>query len=123
MATASVGYVNDLRRKFRRAGRLEGFRFIHVHAPCPPGWRFDASMTVDVARMAVETLAWILWEYDGRLRISELSKRAAINRRDLEEYFRIQGRFKTFSDSSLKRIALEIEEKYRILEHLESEHQ
>ncbi|AIY89746.1 thiamine pyrophosphate-dependent enzyme [Geoglobus acetivorans] len=123
VATASVGYMKDLRRKFRKAGRMEGFRFIHVHAPCPPGWRFDASMTVDVARLAVETLAWILWEYDGRLRISELSRRAAINRRDLKEYFGIQGRFKAFDDDNLKRIALEIEEKYRILEHLESEHQ
>ncbi len=93
VATASVGYVKDLRGKMRKAGKKDGFRLIHVHCPCPPGWRFDSELTVEIARLAVETLFWVLWEKDRKLRISEISKRAYKSRLPAEEYILRQGRF------------------------------
>jgi pyruvate/2-oxoacid:ferredoxin oxidoreductase beta subunit len=53
-ATASVGYPLDLARKVRLARELTGFRFIHIHAPCPTGWRHAPEEAVHIARLAVQ---------------------------------------------------------------------
>jgi pyruvate ferredoxin oxidoreductase beta subunit len=37
VATASIAYPQDFYRKLKRAAEIEGFKFIHLHAPCPPG--------------------------------------------------------------------------------------
>lgn len=118
-ATASVGYMRDLRRKFRRASKLDGFRFVHVHAPCPPGWRFDSSLTVDVARMAVESLAWVLWEYDGKLKISEISERSYTGRDRIAEYLKLQGRFADLSEDEIRMIERDVEEYWLTLKALQ----
>lgn len=120
VATATVGYIRDLRKKFRKAGNREGFRFIHIHSPCPPGWRFDPSLTVEIARKAVESLAWILWEYDGKLKISELSKNSMLEKKKLEEYLRMQGRFNQIGEKEINAIFNEIRRKYTMLKNFES---
>ena len=38
--------------------------YLHVHAPCPTGWRFPSGMTTEVCRMQVRTNFVALWEYD-----------------------------------------------------------
>ncbi|WP_456328890.1 thiamine pyrophosphate-dependent enzyme [Archaeoglobus sp.] len=116
VATASVGYIRDLRRKFRTAGKKDGFRFIHVHTPCPPGWRFPSEKTVEVARKAVMSGAWILWEYDGKLRISPPSEKYAdkSKRIPLKEYLN-QGRFAHLSDEDVKEIERKIDEEWDLL--------
>ncbi|HEX6066617.1 MAG TPA: thiamine pyrophosphate-dependent enzyme, partial [Longimicrobiales bacterium] len=40
-ATASVAYPVDLLEKVRKAKAVSGTRFIHILAPCPPGWKFS----------------------------------------------------------------------------------
>jgi hypothetical protein len=37
IATASVGYPEDLFKKVKKAKDIEGTRFIHIFAPCPAG--------------------------------------------------------------------------------------
>lgn len=114
VATCSVGYIHDLRKKFRKAGKLSGFRFLHVHAPCPPGWRFPSDKTVEVARKAVMSGAWILWEYEGGvLTISPPSLKFVDkrNRIPLREYLD-QGRFKHLSDEDIREIERKVEEEW-----------
>ena len=111
VATASVGYVKDLRRKMRKAGEKDGFRLLHIHCPCPPGWKFEAGLTVEIARLAVQSLFWILWEKDNKLRISEISKKAYENRIPAEKYIKLQGRFK-----GIKREEIEELEKFAVEE-------
>src|SRR3972149_11144661 len=53
-ATASVGHPEDLLAKVRRARDLCGTRFLHILAPCPPGWRILPEQTLHLARLAVE---------------------------------------------------------------------
>lgn len=53
-ASASIGYLPDLRRKVELARSLKGFKFIHVHTPCPTGWRLPPDEGVRVARLAVK---------------------------------------------------------------------
>jgi len=89
-ATASVGYINDLRQKIARARDACGPSYIHVHTPCPAGWRFAPALTVEVARLAVRTRAWVLCEIvNGRLKINVPVK----NPLPLRRYLAVQGRF------------------------------
>jgi pyruvate ferredoxin oxidoreductase beta subunit len=118
VATATVGYVEDLRRKFRKAGELKGFRFIHIHCPCPPGWRFSSEKTIEIARKAVASGAWALFEYyNGKLRFSGVGRRYVDkeNRIPLADYLRSQGRFEHLSDEEVKELENAIEKEWEII--------
>lgn len=121
VATASVGYLPDFIDKLKRAKEVKGFRFIQLHSPCPPGWRFDSSKTVEIARMAVKCGAWILWEYDGEFRFSPASKpyKNKEKRKSLAEYMRAQGRFKGISDEEIAEIEKAIDRQWKFLEAME----
>ncbi|MCD6084367.1 MAG: 3-methyl-2-oxobutanoate dehydrogenase subunit beta [Desulfurococcales archaeon] len=107
VATASVGYPMDFIEKLRRAVLIKGFKYIHLHAPCPTGWRFDPSLTVEVAKLAVETGMWILFEaVNGKVKISppSLPYRDRSRRKPIRDYIKIQGRFRTLTDEELKKL-------------------
>lgn len=96
VATASPAYPQDLIAKVRKASKIRGFKYIHVLTPCPPGWRFDPSLTVKVARLAVTTGFWPLLEIEhGVLRLTGPSARLLDPklRKPLREYLRLQGRY------------------------------
>ncbi|MDM7934147.1 MAG: thiamine pyrophosphate-dependent enzyme [Methanothrix sp.] len=91
VATASVAYPVDLRRKVKRALAVDGPSYIQVNAPCITGWTFDAGTMVHVARLAVETGLWPLLEWsEGKL----VSVKKIRMRRPVEEYLRVQGRYR-----------------------------
>jgi len=122
VATASVGYLLDFVQKLRKAQNVKGFRFIHLHSPCPPGWRFDSSKTVEMARMAVKSGAWILWEYDGKFKLSDPSKpyKDKSRRIPIEEYIKLQGRFRGLSEEDIREIEHKIDEVWKLIELFES---
>jgi pyruvate ferredoxin oxidoreductase alpha subunit len=75
-ATASPAYPKDFLRKMKKAREHEGPSFVYVIAPCPTGWEFDASLTIEIARLAVETGFLVLYEYeDGKRTINRMPKR------------------------------------------------
>ena len=89
-ATASIGYVDDLANKIRRAKDIDGPSYIHVHTPCSTGWRFPADQTVNVARAAVDTGLWPLFEaIDGTVHVT----RKVAKLKPLAEFTNSQGRF------------------------------
>jgi pyruvate ferredoxin oxidoreductase beta subunit len=105
VATASVGYPHDLIFKLKKAKSINGFRYIHILTPDPYGWLFDPSKTAEVGKLAVQTCYWPLIEYyNGKLEVSPeslhcLDKRT---RRPLEDFIRVQGRFRRLSEFELK---------------------
>ncbi len=62
VATASIAYPADFKNKVKKALSVDGPSFIHVFAPCPTGWRFGTEQTVELARLAVETGVFVLYE-------------------------------------------------------------
>jgi pyruvate ferredoxin oxidoreductase beta subunit len=91
VATASVAFPADITSKVRRALGEPGAKFIHVHSPCPVGWGFAGSLTIEVARIGVQTgLVPIIEMVDGEL----VSVRRLAERRPVATYLRLQGRFK-----------------------------
>jgi len=114
VASASAGYPLDLIEKVRRAAAVRGPSYIHCHSPCPTGWGMDASLTVEVAKLAVRTGCVVLYEVaDGAFR---LTKRIA-HRRPVEEYLRHQSRFRHLVDdaSALAEFQRAVDERYDAL--------
>src|SRR6266567_8410694 len=62
VATASVANLRDLERKVTYAMSIEGARYIHIHVPCPLGWGSASEDTIRVARLAVESGLFPLFE-------------------------------------------------------------
>ncbi len=121
VATASVGYPQDFIAKLRKAASIKGFKFIHLHAPCPVGWRFDPSKTVEVAKLAVETGMWILFEsVNGKLTISppSIPYMDKSKRKPIREYIRIQGRFRTLSENEINILERMVDENWRLIKKL-----
>lgn len=70
-ATASVAFYDDLIAKLQKAVKPNGLRFIEILTPCPKLWCSEPSNTVEIARQAVETGLWPLFELDhGRFALS-----------------------------------------------------
>ncbi len=98
VATATIAYWQDVLMKARKGIEAEGPAFLHVFAPCPRGWRYDTSKTVEIARLAVETCVFPLWEaVDGKYSLSPQSRIVALKpdrKKPIEEYLKMQRRFR-----------------------------
>jgi pyruvate ferredoxin oxidoreductase beta subunit len=113
VATASIAYPFDYQAKVRKAKSIHGFRYIHLLSPCPPGWRFDSSLTVEIAKLAVETGIWPLFEIEyGEFRLTSVSKTLLdkSKRKPVEEYLKLQGRFSKLKPEDIKRIQNYVDE-------------
>ena len=114
LASASVGYVRDLRRKIEKAKATSGPSYIHIHAPCPTGWGYESAKTIEVARAAVETGAWPLYEVEkGRTRITVKVGEL----RPVAEYLKLQDRFRHLSDAGFEAIQAQVTEGTEALLH------
>ena len=81
----------DLARKVEAARTLRGPKLILALAPCPTGWDFDPAQMVEVGRLAVRSGVWPLKEFvDGRT----IHTKVPHQRVPVEEYLKIQGRFR-----------------------------
>ena len=90
-ATLNPAYPVDMYNKIVKAARVKGPTVLHYFTPCPTGWRFDPSLSIEVARLAVQTRMWALYEYEnGQYKINVLVKKP----RPLEDYLKLQGRFR-----------------------------
>ncbi len=89
-ATASIAYPLDLMNKVRKALAFKGPTFLHLHAPCPKGWSFESHRGPEIAKLAIETGIFPLYEIEnGETKVSHPSK----PRRPIGEYLATQGRF------------------------------
>ncbi len=118
-ATISIAYPLDFIKKVRKALEVDGPAVLHAIAPCPRGWRFDPSETVEIARLAVETGFFPLYEVEnGKLKIN------VRRTKPVEEYLKRQGRFRHLLErpeyrSFLEWIKKTIDEMWERLEKLE----
>lgn len=91
-ATASIAYTTDLQRKVKKALAIPGPTFLHVHVPCPLGWVYKAELTMEVARLAIDTGLFPLVEIEWSkvTKVRKITK----DKKPVEEYLKSQGRFR-----------------------------
>jgi pyruvate ferredoxin oxidoreductase beta subunit len=118
VAVASAGFTQDLQRKVKKAISIKGPKYIQVHVPCPLGWRHEPNAMIQVAKAAVETGLYPLIEYEN----GSLLAKKQITPKPVEEYLKLQGRFKhllnnpqeikkiqEIADSNIKKYGLKLE--------------
>jgi len=107
VAQASIFHWADLSKKVQRAMEVNGPSFINVMSPCQRSWGFDSSQTVQIAKLAVETNFWPLYEIDnGKFTLNyEPRKRTPII-----EWIKSQKRFKHLLKPENKKIIERIQE-------------
>lgn len=89
-AQASPSHWKDLLIKAEKAFAADGPAFLNVLIPCTLGWGFEPPETLKVARLAVETCFWPLYEIDrGVYRITHKPRRKL----PVEEFLKCQTRF------------------------------
>jgi pyruvate ferredoxin oxidoreductase beta subunit/2-oxoisovalerate ferredoxin oxidoreductase beta subunit len=113
-ATASVAYPEDMVRKLKKAKEIKGCKFIHVLAPCPTGWRSPPEICVKLARLAVRTKIFPLYEVTNGIEYK-------INIRPAEpmpvaEYLKLQGRFRHLTDDQIAQIQRTVDWEWEQLE-------
>lgn len=100
LATTCSSYPADIYNKFHKAKSIKGTRFIHMAVPCPTGWGYATKDTVKIGRMAVESAVVVLHEVEkGEFRLTgkSLSMAKSGRKQPVDEYLKLQGRFKQIS--------------------------
>jgi len=106
-ASASIAYPEDMMRKFRKARSMKGgTRFLHVYASCPTGWRVPSELSVKVARLAVQSGIFPLYEIENG--ISYTLNEAGT--RPVRDYLAVQGRFKHLTEADIVQIQQAVDE-------------
>ena len=106
MAAHDIPYVaqvsphnwRDLISKCEKGFECGGPAFINAVSPCPRGWRFASEDTINMAKLAVETCVWPLYEVvDGKYALTAESLKIAngvMEKKPVEDWFKAQGRYK-----------------------------
>ena len=111
VATSSVAYPMDLRAKMEKAKGIKGFRYIHNVMPCPTGWRFNPAKSIEVTKLMVDTWTWPLYEVEnGVLKVNVKPKQKPV-----EDYLKLQNRFRHLTDDQIQGIQANIDEKREML--------
>lgn len=115
VATATVAFLDDLREKVRKAKEIQGFRFIHLFAPCPTGWRLPENLSIEISRLAVAARVFPLYEvFDGRKYvINKMSEKIPV-----QDYLKPQGRFSHLTPEKIAEIQKNVDSGMEYLEKL-----
>jgi len=119
-AQATISNWNDLITKAQKAFNADGPAFLNILAPCPRGWRYPEEDTVDIAKLAIDTGFWPLYEVEnGMLKVTYKPK----ERKPVVEWLKSQGRYKHLLKPGNEAIIESIQEHVdKTWEKLESGH-
>jgi pyruvate ferredoxin oxidoreductase beta subunit len=104
VATAISSYPLDLYDKFQTAKEIYGPKYIHILAPCPPGWGYEPKDSIEIGRLAVQTGFWPLYEIkEGKFELSKDSQRFLdpTKRKPIEAYIKTQKRFRNIKPQEI----------------------
>ena len=90
VATASVADLHDLEAKVTKAMGFHGARYIQINVPCPLGWGAAAHDTIKLARLAIETGLFPIFEAENG-RVTHVRK--IRHKVPVSDYLKLQKRF------------------------------
>ena len=105
-ATATAGFLPDLVRKVEKAKAMRGMRLLVILIPCLDGWGVPEHQGVAVARLAVESGAFPLYEVEdgSRYTLNDPPKS-----RPIGDYLRAQRRYAHLDDAEVEALQGEID--------------
>lgn len=112
IATASPSDLNDLAAKVEKAKGIRGTKVIIIIIPCLPGWGVQDNSAVQVARLAVETGVFPLFEVEDGLKytLSVDTKTRAV-----ADYLKQQKRYRHLSDDDIAALQADVDEEWERL--------
>ena len=112
VATATNSHPIDFMNKVKKAREVKGPAYIHCLSVCPTGWRAAPELCIELGRLAVETGIFPLYEVEnGRYRLTEMPD----DLRPVEDYLKVQGRFRHLTPDQIKTIQDRVNLEYRKL--------
>lgn len=111
-ASANIGYLDDLTEKVKKAKEVQGPGFVQIYTSCPTGWKMEPKNTVGVAKKAVKSRMWNLYEYeDGQWVINvEIDDPIPV-----EDYLMLQGRFRHLKEDEIQKIQEHVDDQWEKL--------
>ena len=104
VATASIAYLRDLKKKIKKAMTYHGPRYIQIDTPCPSVWSFASHLTLEIGRLAVNSGLVPLFEKEN----GEITATRKIKHKiPVTDYLNKQKRYRHLFDS--ERGQLEVE--------------
>jgi pyruvate/2-oxoacid:ferredoxin oxidoreductase beta subunit len=108
VATTTIAHPLDLMNKVRKALSQPGPTFLHILCPCPKGWLFDEKLTPEMAKLAVETGMWSMYEWEnGVYKYSHVPKKY----KPVGDYMKPQGRFAHLKPEHIAKMQAFVDEK------------
>ena len=112
VATACPGYPFDMMEKVKKGLAVNGPAFISVFSVCPTGWRSAPDLSVRLGRLAVETGIFPLYEVENGKYTLNLAPSPL---RPVQDYLKLQGRFRHLSEGMVKQIQDRVIKDYEAL--------
>jgi len=118
VATASLSHLEDLAKKLKKAqqkSKEEGFCYLHVFAPCVPGFKIGMDMGIQVCRKAVQTNYFPLWEAEyGKFTITQKVNKP----KPVSELLNLAGKFKHLKEDKVDELQAFVDHRFSILKTL-----
>ena len=113
-ATASPSHMADLVSKIQKglAASKNGFAYLHVFSPCPTGWVYDPSESIAVARKAVRSNLFPLWEEECGIFRLNVKNDSPIS---VSEFIDGIGKFKALTKDDINSIQNYVDDRYNML--------
>ena len=106
-ATASAAFLPDLKRKVEKARSLRGLRLITLLVPCLDGWGVPEDQGIALARLAVESGVFPLYEVEEGVRYTMTGPPRT---KSVREYLEAQRRYRGLSEQDMQILEGEVAE-------------
>ena len=104
VATASVAYLQDLKKKVKKAMTIHGSRYIQIDTPCPSAWSFASHLTLEIGRLGVNCGLVPLFEIENG---SVTNVRKLKSKLPVSDYLKRQKRYRHLFDNQMGREQLQ----------------
>lgn len=91
IAQTTIGWLNDISAKVKKALTIEGPGYLQIMVPCIPGWGIKSEQTLILGRLAAQTGIYPILEYVNGELVNKMKVPAPPP--GVEEYLKLQSRF------------------------------
>lgn len=116
VATLSPSNMKDFTEKIEKglAASKRGFAYLHIFSPCPTGWGHEGNLSIEVARRAVKSNFFPLWEVEnGKWALKDNLRPIPV-----AEFMRMANKFKHLSDADIEAVQISVDERMNLIRKL-----